>query len=127
MTTSNFHEEDFSRRPRFKSRDELRAYRRACDQECQRAMVAKSNCPLRKDDRQFTKAIQVGRECVVCDIIVRAEGSIEFWVKPQNDEPDPNEPRGTHHSFSLVLELGLKKGEEEGEPDFFYDTCWSPY
>ena len=127
MTTSHFHEEDFSRRPRFKNRDELRAYRRACEQEYQRAIAAKRNCPLRSDDQLFTKSIQVGRECVVCDIIIRAEGMLEFWVKPQNDEPDPYEPRGTHHSFSLVFELGCKKGEKEGEQDFFYDTCWCPY
>jgi len=120
MTSKKVPEDDFYKRPRFKDFDEFQAYRKACAQESQRAVAAKKHCPLRKDDQLFARSVQVGSKWILCDIVVRTEGTIEFWVK-QYKEREPIEPNGTHRSFTLVLELEVKKSEEANH---FHDPYW---
>jgi hypothetical protein len=57
-----------------------------------------------------------------CDVVVRAEGTIEFWIKEYN-ERRPLEQNCTHHSFALVLELGIRENDEDGT-DEFNDVYW---
>jgi len=118
MTPANSHEDDQFGTPKFKSLEEHQAYRKACAREYHRAIAAKKRCPVRKDDWATSRTVNVSGRWMQCRVVLRTEGTIEFWLK-QYDELNPVEPKGTHQSYTFVLELGIKE-DEEGE--YLYDA-----
>ena len=90
---------------KFETPEALLAYLKEANDEQNAIKEAKKRRPLQKDDRMFRKTAVIDGKAFWSSVVVRADGSIEVWMKRYRDDDDAPIQETTHVGFELISHL----------------------
>ena len=90
---------------KFKNPEDMQTYLQEMIAEQDRIKEVQKRRPLRQDDRMFRKIAVIDGTAFLSSVVVRADGSIEFWMRRFLVDEDAVLQCTTHESFELVNHL----------------------
>ena len=98
---------------KFKDTKDLLVYLKEQCEEEDRIKEAQKRRPLRENDQIFRNFTVIDGMSFLYSIVVRADGSIEFWMKRFLVDEDECLQDTTHETFTLAAHLRLKELTDE--------------
>jgi len=90
---------------KFRNLEDLQDYLKAQYEEEERIKEAQKRRPLRGNDQMFRQATVIDGISYLSSIVVRTDGSIEFWMKRFLVDGDDCLQDTTHETFTLAAHL----------------------
>ena len=89
----------------FETIEDMQAYLQEMIAEKDRIKEAQKRRPLQKDDKLFRKTAVIDGTAFLSSVVVRADGSVEFWMKRFLVDEDEVLQCTTHENFELISHL----------------------
>jgi len=97
----------------FKTAGDLLAYLKECCAEEDVIKEAQKRRPLRKGEQMFRRAAVIDGSSFLSSVVIRTDGSIEFWMRHFLVDEDSALQDETHRTFELVAHLRPQEPTED--------------
>jgi len=100
----------------FTSLEDMQAYFQELQDEEDRIKEAQKRRPLREGDQMFRRTAVIDGKTFLSSVVIRMDGSMEFWIKRFLIEEDELMSVPTHETFELAAHLQPKQNTERSTP-----------